>query len=236
MTECRREALLAYFGDDYGRRCGNCDTCLTPPKTWDATQAAQKLLSCIYRSGQRFGAAHVVDILLGKTNEKILQYGHEKLSTFGIGKGLGEQQWRSLIRQLLIRGFLEVDVQGYGGLRLTEQCRPVLRGEIALALRTDTVDTNARAQRSRNRLVEVAPELEPLWRALRDCRKRLAEENGIAPFMVFHDATLRLMAVEQPLNEAALLRISGVGQSKLEHYGAAFLEVIREQVGELALS
>jgi ATP-dependent DNA helicase RecQ len=236
MTECRREALLAYFGDDYGRRCGNCDTCLTPPKTWDATQAAQKLLSCIYRSGQRFGAAHTVDILLGKTNEKVLQHGHDKLSTFGIGKGLGEQQWRSLIRQLLIRGFIEVDVQGFGGLRLTAESRPVLRGEIALALREDTVDTNARAQRSRNRLVDVAPELEPLWRALRDCRKKIAEEQGIAPFMVFHDATLRLMAVEQPLSEAALLRISGVGQTKLEHYGAAFLAVIRENVGAGALA
>jgi ATP-dependent DNA helicase RecQ len=231
LTDCRRSALLAYFGDDYGARCGNCDTCLTPPKTWDATQAAQKLLSCVYRSGQRFGAAHVVDILLGKDNEKIRQYEHDKLSTYGIGKGLHEQQWRSLIRQLLIRGLLEIDVQGFGGLRLTESARPVLRGEISLALRIDTTETGAREQRSRNRLVEVEPELAPLWQALRECRKKIAEEQGIAPFMVFHDATLRLMAVEQPTTPRELLAISGVGQSKLDHYGAQFLAVIRDYIG-----
>src|SRR5262249_18342269 len=148
------KSLLDYFGDDqfesiYGDGCGNCDTCITPPKTWDATQAAQKLLSCVYRSGQRFGAAHIVDILLGKHNEKVQQHCHDKLSTFGIGQGLGEQQWRSLARQLLIRGFLEVDLQGYGGLRLTEASRPVLRGEMPLALRIDTTESGAREQRSR---------------------------------------------------------------------------------------
>jgi len=230
LTDCRRSALLAYFGDNYDGRCGNCDTCLTPPKTWDATQAAQKLLSCVYRSGQRFGAGHVVDILLGKDNEKIRQYAHDKLTTYGIGKGLHEQQWRSLIRQLLIRGLLEIDVQGFGGLRLTELARPVLRSETTLALRIDTTETGAREQRSRNRLVEVEPELAPLWQALRDCRKKIAEEQGIPPFMVFHDATLRLMAVEQPTSLRDLLNISGVGQSKLDHYGAQFIAVIRAYI------
>ncbi|HEY3700153.1 MAG TPA: DNA helicase RecQ, partial [Spongiibacteraceae bacterium] len=236
-TDCRRRMLLDYFGDDqfannYGEVCGNCDTCLTPPQKWDATQAAQKLLSCIYRSGQRFGAGHVVDILLGKHNEKVQQHSHDKLSTFGIGQGLGEQQWRSLIRQLLIRGLLEIDLQGYGGLRLTEQSRPVLRGEIALALRVDTTESGAREQRARNRRVDVAPELEPLWQALRDCRKRIADALGIAPFMVFHDATLRLMAVEQPMNAMQLLGISGVGQNKLERYGDEFIAVIRNFIGD----
>jgi ATP-dependent DNA helicase RecQ len=233
LTECRRQALLAYFGDElffkeaYGDRCGNCDTCLQPPQTWDATEAAQKLLSCIYRSGQRFGAAHVVDILLGKTTEKIPQHSHQQLSTFGIGKALHEQQWRSLIRQLLIRGFLEIDVQGFGGLRLTEQCRPVLRGEVPLALRVDVAEVGSRDERVRAKQVEVPPECEALWQELRDCRKTIAEQQGIAPFMVFHDATLRLMATLQPITAHELLGISGVGQSKLANYGEAFLTVIR---------
>jgi ATP-dependent DNA helicase RecQ len=231
LTECRRKALLAYFGDDYGHSCGNCDTCLQPPQTWDATEAAQKLLSCIYRSGQRFGAAHIVDILLGKATDKVRQFGHDQLSTFGIGKGLHEQQWRSLIRQLLIRGFLEMDLQGFGGLRLTEQCRPVLRGEVPLALRVDVAEVASRDERTRAKQVEVPPECEALWQELRDCRKRIAEQQSIAPFMVFHDATLRLMATLQPTTEGELLGISGVGQSKLANYGEAFLEVIRSHQG-----
>jgi ATP-dependent DNA helicase RecQ len=231
LTECRRRALLAYFGDEYPQPCGNCDTCLQPPQTWDATEAAQKLLSCIYRSGQRFGAAHVVDILLGKATDKVQQHGHEQLSTFGIGKTLHEQQWRSLIRQLLIRGFLEIDVQGYGGLRLTDQCRPVLRGEVPLALRVDVAEVASRDERTRARQVEVPPECEALWQELRDCRKRIAEQQSIAPFMVFHDATLRLMATLQPTTSGELLGISGVGQSKLANYGEAFLDVIRNHRG-----
>jgi ATP-dependent DNA helicase RecQ len=237
LTECRRRALLAYFGDElffketYGERCGNCDTCLQPPQTWDATEAAQKLLSCIYRSGQRFGAAHIVDVLLGKATDKVQQHGHDQLSTFGIGKALHEQQWRSLIRQLLIRGFLEIDVQGFGGLRLTEQCRPVLRGEVPLALRVDVAEVASRDERTRARQVEVPPECEALWQELRDCRKRIAEQLSIAPFMVFHDATLRLMATLQPTTPGELLGISGVGQSKLANYGEAFLDVIRAHQG-----
>jgi ATP-dependent DNA helicase RecQ len=233
LTECRRRALLAYFGDEQTNpHCGNCDTCLQPPQTWDATEAAQKLLSCIYRSGQRFGAAHIVDILLGKTTDKVQQHGHQQLSTFGIGKTLHEQQWRSLIRQLLIRGFLEIDVQGYGGLRLTEQCRPVLRGEVPLALRVDVAEVASRDERTRAKQVEVPPECEALWQELRDCRKRIAEQLSIAPFMVFHDATLRLMATLQPTTPGELLGISGVGQSKLTNYGEAFLDVIRGHGGE----
>lgn len=229
MTGCRRRALLAYFGETQEHDCGNCDTCLTPPATWDASESAQKLLSCIYRSGQRFGAGHIIDVLLGHNSEKVLQHGHDKLSTFGIGKGVKEQQWRSLLRQLLIRGLLEVDVQGYGGLRLTERCRPVLRGEERLALRVDVVEAKS-DERARTERVELPEELKPLWQDLRDCRKRLAEQQGIAPFMVFHDATLRLMAQLQPLTHSELLGISGVGQSKLNNYGDAFLAVIRDHV------
>jgi len=236
ITDCRRQALLAYFGDELPAPCGNCDTCLHPPHTWDASESAQKLLSCIYRSGQRFGAGHVIDILRGQLTEKVEQYGHDKLSTFGIGKERNEKQWRSLIRQLLVRGLLEVDVQGFGALRLTEKCRAVLRGEERLALRLDTVATE-RDERTRiGGRVDLSEDLQPLWKALRDCRKRVAEEQGVAPYMVFHDATLRLMALYQPLNDSELLGISGVGQRKLENYGATFLDVIRAfRAGEIAL-
>ncbi len=226
-TDCRRQSLLAYFGEHMEQPCGNCDTCLMPPQTWDASEAAQKLLSCIYRSGQRFGAGHIIDVLRGRETDKVLQRGHQHLTTFGIGKELTDQQWRSLVRQLLTRGLLEMDVQGYGGLRLTERCRPVLRGEERLLLRVDTV-VSSRDERARAARAELPASLEPLWNALRDCRKQLAEEQGIAPFMVFHDATLREMALRRPRSLAAMLDISGIGQSKLNNYGAAFLKVIRE--------
>jgi ATP-dependent DNA helicase RecQ len=232
MTSCRRQALLGYFGEEATGACGNCDICLTPPQTWDATEAAQKLLSCIYRSGQKFGAGHIIDVLLGRETEKVQQFRHQQLSTFGIGKGMSEQQWRSLVRQLLIRGLLETDVQGYGGLRLTERCRAVLRGEEPLALRQDTVEASARNARARSGRIEIPLELQSLWQALRDCRKRLAEEHGIAPYMIFHDQTLQQMALQQPHTPAELLGISGVGQSKLANYGDAFLEVIREHAAE----
>ncbi len=227
VTDCRRQALLAYFGEQMSEPCGNCDTCLTPPQTWDASEAARKALSCVYRTGQRFGAAHIVDVLLGRDNEKIRQHGHQQLSTYGIGKEFGEPQWRSLLRQLLVRGFLEADVQGHGGLRLTERSRPLLRGEEPLALRRDVELQAARDLRPRAR-VELPWELEPLWQALRACRKQLAEEQGIPPYMVFNDNTLRQMALEQPRTPTALLRISGVGQSKLTNYGETFLQVIRD--------
>ncbi len=225
VTDCRRQALLAYFGEEMPAPCGNCDTCLTPPQTWDASEAARKALSCIYRTGQRFGASHVVDVLLGRDNEKIRQHSHQQLSTYGIGKEMGEPQWRSLLRQLLVRGFLESDLQGHGGLRMTERCRVVLRGEEGLALRRDAELPAVRDMRSRAR-IDLPWELEPLWQALRTCRKQIAEEQGIPPYMVFNDNTLRQMALEQPRTPTALLQVSGVGQSKLANYGDTFLQVI----------
>jgi ATP-dependent DNA helicase RecQ len=193
-------------------------------------------MSCIYRSGQRFGAGHVVDILRGQLTEKVSQYGHEKLSTFGIGKERNEKQWRSLTRQLLVRGFLELDVQGYGGLRLTDRSRPLLRSEERIALRVDTVATERDDRARIGGRVDLSEDLQPLWKALRECRKRIADTQGIAPYMVFHDATLRLMALYQPLSDSELLGISGVGERKLENYGASFLDVIREfRSGELVV-
>src|SRR5690625_2166261 len=137
VTSCRRQVLLLYFGDILETPCGNCDTCLSPPETWDASEAVRKALSCVYRTGQRFGANHLIDVLRGSTAERILALGHDRLSTYGIGRDLSAGEWRSILRQLVAAGYLDVDPEGYGGLRLTERCRPVLRGEQAVLLRRE---------------------------------------------------------------------------------------------------
>ncbi len=226
ITSCRRQTLLRYFGDNLDEPCGNCDSCLTPAQTWDATEAVRMALSCVYRTGQRFGANHVIDVLRGSNNEKILNFDHHKLSTYGIGKHLSVDEWRSVFRQLVARGFLDVDAGGFGSLLLNDACRPVLRVEQAIQLRRDikTAATSA----TRRAPVAVAPEDEGLWFALRACRKRLAEEHGVPPYVIFHDATLREMLEQRPLTPSEMLNISGVGDSKLERFGEEFLEVIRE--------
>lgn len=226
ITSCRRQTLLRYFGEELAQPCGNCDSCLNPPKTWDGTEAARKLLSCIYRTGQRFGANHVIDVLRGSGSEKILQLNHHQLSTHGIGKELSATEWKSVVRQLVARGYLEVDGDGFGTLRLSERCRGLLRGEDAIQLRKDAAPSAAKTAKTPHTDIDEADM--PLWHALRACRKRLAEEFGVPPYVVFHDATLREMVLERPTTEAALLRISGVGDSKLDKFGAAFLQVIRE--------
>jgi len=225
VTSCRRQSLLGYFGEMQPQPCGNCDTCLTTPKTWDATEAAQKLLSCVYRTGQRFGAGHVLDVLRGKESDRMFELGHHALSTFGIGVDISQNQWRSVIRQLIVRGFLYSDVEKYGALRLTETSRSLLKGEIELLLREDV--SEPRLTKKVRRHAGVSDEDSNLWEALRACRKALADEQGIAPYMVFHDATLMEMMEQQPTSEMALLNISGVGESKLEKFGDAFLETIR---------
>ena len=222
-TGCRRQSLLAYFGENLAEPCSNCDTCLTPPKTWNATEAAQKLLSCVYRTGQRFGAGHVLDVLRGKESDRVFQLGHQALSTYGIGADLSQNQWRSIIRQLIVRGFLYSDAEQFGALKLTESSRPLLKGEIELRLREDISEPGPTKKARRHAYISDAN----LWEALRACRKSLADQQGIAPFMVFHDATLIEMMEQQPTNESALLGISGVGESKLEKFGDAFLDVIR---------
>ena len=224
-TGCRRQSLLEYFGETLPEPCGNCDTCLTPPKTWNATEAAQKLLSCVYRTGQRFGAGYVLDVLRGKESERILRLRHQALSTYGIGAELSQNQWRSIIRQLIVRGFLYSDAEQFGALKLTENSRPLLKGEIELLLREDISEPELTKKARRHAHISDADA--SLWEALRACRKSLADQQGIAPFMVFHDATLMEMLEQQPTNKSALLSISGVGESKLEKFGDAFLEVIR---------
>jgi len=225
VTSCRRRPLLEYFGETAPEACGNCDNCIAPPATWDGTEAARKVLSAVYRTGQRFGAAHVVDVLLGNSTDKVLQYRHERLSVFGIGAELPANAWRSVVRQLVVLGYLRADPERYGGLALTEQSRPLLRGETKLELREDRKAPSAR-KKARG-ADTISPEDERLFEALRECRKRIAAEQGVPPYVIFHDATLKAMAAERPTSPEALLGITGVGRAKLERYGERFLDVLR---------
>jgi ATP-dependent DNA helicase RecQ len=225
ITSCRRQVLLRYFGDSLVEPCGNCDCCLTPAQTWDATEAVRMALSCVYRTGQRFGAGHVIDVLRGSQNEKINNFGHHQLSTYGIGKHITADEWKSIFRQLVARGYLDVDAEAFGGLKLNDSCRAILRGEETIHLRRELKAAAAAVARKQG--VVVDSEDQPLWNALRGCRKRLAEEHGVPPYVIFHDATLREMLAFRPTTPEQLLGITGVGQSKLERFGDEFLEVIR---------
>jgi len=230
VTSCRRQVLLAYFGDRLDGACGNCDTCLEPPETRDGTEAAQKLLSCVYRTGQRFGAAYLVDVLLGKDHERIRRFGHDRIPTFGVGRELDARQWRAVVRQLVARGLLTVDVEGHGSLRLAERARPVLQGEERIELR---MDRPARGGATRKRVGSgVEPDRSsPLWNALRELRKRLADEQGVPPYVVFHDSTLAQMVEQRPRDREEFAALSGVGRAKLERYAEPFLEVVRTHGG-----
>jgi ATP-dependent DNA helicase RecQ len=226
ITQCRRAPLLRYFGDEQAAACGNCDNCSAPPSTWDGTQAARQLLSAVHRTGQRFGAAHIVDVLLGRTTEKVTANDHDQLSVFGIGREIDAQTWRSIVRQLVVLDYLKADPARFGGLALTNKCRPLLRGEITLQLRGETKAPALRRKPARkNGAVSDADS--SLWDALRECRKELAQEHDVPPYVIFHDATLMQMMEYRPANLEAMLGISGVGPNKLDRYGAAFLEVIR---------
>ena len=232
LTTCRRQALLAYFNDALDRPCGNCDTCLEPPQTWDGSVPAQKALSCVHRTGQRFGVNYLVDVLLGKDDERIRRFGHDQLTTFGIGKEHSQQEWRGLFRQLIARGLLAVDLEGHGGLRLTDACRAVLRGEQPLMLRRDARPapagrTKARTKGTvRNNAFDKESDSR-LWEALRQRRSELAAEQGVPPYVVFHDATLTEMVRRRPLTLSEFAAISGVGEHKLDAYGEEFIDVIQ---------
>ncbi|MDH0749242.1 DNA helicase RecQ [Pseudomonas sp. GD03842] len=225
-TRCRRQALLAYFDEDMPNPCGHCDNCVDDVQTWDATEPARQALSAIYRTGQRYGVGHLVDVLLGKANDKVQSFGHEKLAVFGVGKGRSEGEWRSLFRQLVARGLADTDLEGYGGLRLTDACRPLLRGEVTLQLRRDLKpQTTPKAAGSPASQLVRGEEREQ-WEALRTLRRKLAEEHGVPPYVIFPDSTLLEMLRSQPATMADMARVSGVGARKLERYGAAFLEVL----------
>jgi len=223
ITTCRRQSLLNYFGDALPGPCGNCDTCLEPVDTWDGTEAARMALSAVYRTGQRFGVNHLIDVLRGADNDKIFQFDHHHLPTYGVGKDLDNNQWRSVFRQLVARGYLSVDLERFGALRLEEQCRLLLRGEQQIQLRRDAKRKAAKRQ-TKTALptdIDVA-----LWEALRDRRRELAEEQGVPPYVIFHDRTLQEMCTSLPQNLAQFGRITGVGERKLDKYGDTFLQVI----------
>ncbi len=229
ITSCRRRCLLQYFGDDLPQPCGNCDTCLEPPETWDATEAARKALSCVYRTGQRFGVNYLVDVLLGKDDARIRRWGHDRASTFGIGTELGASAWRSVYRQLVARGFVSVSAENHGGLQLTARSRPLLRGDESLALRRDArpAARAARSQPSRSGAHFDGAADQALWEALRECRSKQARAQNVPPYVIFHDTTLVEMVARRPQSLQAMADLSGVGEKKLSRYGETFLAVIR---------
>ena len=225
-TRCRRQALLAYFDEELPQPCGHCDNCIDGVETWDATEPARQALSAIYRSGQRYGVGHLVDILLGRDNEKVRAAGHQHLAVFGIGKGFSEVEWRTLFRQLVARGLADVDLDGFGGLRLSEACRPLLRGEVSLQLRREPKPAQAAKASSSAASQLVRGHEREMWEALRSLRRKLAEEHSVPPYVIFPDATLLEMLRSQPGSLSEMAQVSGVGARKLERYGQAFLEVL----------
>lgn len=232
-TGCRRTRLLGYFGETAQHEsCGNCDNCLTPPKVIDGTVPAQKLLSCAYRTGQRFGAQHLIDVLLGRLTDRVTQFGHDKLSVFGIGGEFGEKQWRAVIRQLVSLGHLAPDSEALGALKLTETSRAVLKGETQVMLREQT----GRPPRAKSRRGDLAGSSQretsgdpELFAALKAWRAGVARQRGVPAYVVLHDATLDSLAAAKPRTLDELRGIAGIGDKKLEHYGAALLAVIGER-------
>ncbi len=227
-TKCRRQVILSYFGENQHQPCGNCDTCLEPVETWDATDASRKALSAVYRTGQRFGPAHVIEVLMGRKTEKIRQNGHDKLSVYAIGKDIAQPQWRSVFRQLLAMGYLQVDVEGHGGVYLTEESRPVLRGEKVVEMRKDPGETK-RAMTRRLRDFDTEFENEEdrdLWERLRTLRRQLATSQNVPPYVIFSDRTLWEMVRFKPRTLEDMTSINGVGVKKLDQYGLVFLDVM----------
>jgi len=232
-VRCRRQVLLGYFGEELSRPCGFCDTCEGKCETWDGTIVAQKALSCVYRTGQRFGAAYLTDVLLGRDNKRIRRFGHDKASTFGIGTELSEGEWKSVYRQLVAAGLLSLDIEGKGGFRLAPPSRPILRGEQRFELRKDPVPAKSKkASKPKTERVSAPSDSVSgeLWEKLRSLRLEIAREQAIAPFIVFHDTTLKEMVKYLPRSIEDMREIPGVGQKKLERYGDRFLSIIRRHV------
>ncbi len=228
---CRRQTLLEYFDESLDQPCGHCDNCLEPPPTWDATESARKALSCVYRTGQRFGVNYVIDVLMGKPHERITRNHHDQISTWNIGDELSNNQWRSLFRQLLVYGYIESDSDQHGGLRLTPRANPLLRGEESLKLRE--VPRSSKKTRIRADKKPLDAIDQPLFDKLRTLRKTLADENSVPPYVIFHDKTLLEMVTEQPDSLLEMTEINGVGEQKLNRFGEAFLAVIQTYQAEL---
>ncbi len=226
--QCRRQVLLHYFGES-AQACGNCDSCLDPPATWDGTEAARMLMSAIVRTGQRFGAGHLIDVLRGRRNERVLQLGHDRLPTFGIGHALDDNHWRSVLRQLVALGLVSPDLSAYGAYRLTEAARPVLRGEIPLILRQPREALPKRTSATRSSVpagVDLSPAGERLLNALRAWRRRTASAQNVPAYVIFQDTTLLALVEARPDTLDALAGMPGLGVKKLERYGGELLEVI----------
>jgi ATP-dependent DNA helicase RecQ len=229
--------LLAYFGEE-SKPCGNCDTCIEPPATWDATREAQMALSCVFRaqraSGFNFGAGHLIDILRGNRNEKIMQRGHEKISTFGIGAALSEAEWRGIFRQLVAFGYLTVDHEGFGALVLTEASKAVLKGEQHVTMRRYVKPTRTRTSSSRTSeradpTVGMSPRQRARWERLRLWRTDTAKSEGVPAYVIFHDATLAEIARNGPESVDDLRDIPGIGARKLERFGEELVEVVGDE-------
>jgi ATP-dependent DNA helicase RecQ len=229
VTTCRRQVLLRYFGENLEQPCGNCDTCLEPVPTWDGTEAARLALSAVYRTGQRFGVSHLIDVLRGADTEKIQQFEHAQLSVYGRGKSTDAARWRSVFRQLVARNYLSVDMERYGALRLEEKCRPLLRGEEHIDFRQDPparADKPLRAGRPQK--TSLSGDIDAtLYDALRECRRQLAEEQQVPPYVIFHNSTLEDMCRLRPRSLVELGLVNGVGGRKLERYGPAFLAALQ---------
>ncbi len=230
-VSCRRRVLLNYFGERLEQDCGNCDICLDPPERFDASVDVQKALSCVYRVGQRFGVKHVVDVLRGADNERIRSLGHHKLSTYGMGSDKGETEWTSILRQLIHHGYLIQDIANYSVLNLTEAARPLLRGEQTIQLAKPRIREQIKKKITKTPASQ-GPYDEALFEELRALRKRLADAQGVPPYIVFGDATLIQMARDKPMSEGDLLGVIGVGQHKLEKYGKDFLDAITDHAAD----
>ncbi|SDI61790.1 MULTISPECIES: DNA helicase RecQ [Bradyrhizobium] len=233
---CRRSRLLGYFGEAVSAgNCGNCDNCLSPPQLRDGKVAAQKLLSCAYRTGQRFGAMHLIDVLVGRLTERVTQFGHDKLSVFGIGSELNEKQWRSVVRQLVAMGHLQADSEAFGALKLTETARAVLKGETDVMLREAPAGARVRASRSKSRRGDLAPRATDegrhndagLQTDLRAWRSEIARKRGVPAYVVLHDSTIDGIAASRPTTLNELRNIPGIGDKKLEHYGDELIALVR---------
>ncbi|MCF1466141.1 DNA helicase RecQ [Agrobacterium vitis] len=228
---CRRQSILAHFGEVHPGACGNCDTCLKPVETWDGTDAAIKALAAIYRTGERFGTGHVIDVLLGNENDKTVRFGHVDMPVFGAGKDLPLKTWQSVFRQLLAAGLLRVDHDAFGALKLEPEARAVFKREREVRFRKDRPTKGKAARTASPAAAKAKSALEgadmELFEALRAARMAIAKDLSVPPYVVFPDTTLIAFAMERPDSREALLGISGVGQSKLERYGDAFLEVIQ---------
>ena len=234
-VNCRRPVLLNYFGESYDKACGNCDNCIETVETWDGTIAVQKAMSCIYRTGERFGVQYLTDVLLGIENKRIKGFRHDAVSTFGIGKELSRQNWKSVYRQIVAAGYADIDWQGYGGLSLTPKGRAVLKSKARICLRKEVVSARKPPRTVREKRSLEAPHLEfpqSLFEGLRQRRLEIAKEMQVPPYIIFHDRTLKEMASKRPVSLKEMAGLFGVGDSKLKKFGQKFVDFMVQYTTE----